>query len=83
MGWKRLNTNTREPRSTQVCTRAQSTRANLLCQVASSVGRIEDFVIKYGKVERQSEPDRVGGLHFGLGNIVRLLIRLSAVFGHG
>ena len=51
--------------------------------MASSVGGVEDFIIKHGEVEREAESDGVGGLHLGLGDIVRLLVGLSAVFGHG
>ena len=51
--------------------------------MASSVGGVEDFIIKHGEVEREAQSDGVGGLHLGLGDIVRLLVGLSAVFGHG
>ena len=48
--------------------------SDLLCQVASSVGGTEDFVIKDGKVERQAQPDGMCGLHFGLGNVECFLV---------
>ena len=38
--------------------------SNLLSQMASSIRRIENFVIKYGKIERQPQSDRMRGRHF-------------------
>ena len=47
------------------------------------VGGIEDFVIEDGKIERQPQPDGVGGLHLGFGNVKCLLVGSFAILGHG
>lgn len=46
-------------------------------------GRVDNLVIEYGKVEREAEPDGVCGLHFGLGDVERLLVGLLRVLHHG
>ena len=47
------------------------------------VGGIEDFVIKDGEIERQPQPDGVGGLHLGFGYVKCLLVGSFAVLGDG
>jgi hypothetical protein len=51
--------------------------------VTGPVGGIEDFVIEDGKIERQPQPDGVGGLHLGFGNVKCLLVGSFAILGHG
>ena len=46
------------------------------------VRTVEDFVEEDGKVESQAEPDGVGGLHAGLGNVEGVLVGLLAVLNH-
>lgn len=46
-------------------------------------GRVEDFVVEYGEVERQAESDRVRRLHLGFGNVECLAVRLLRVVDHG
>ena len=48
--------------------------ADLLCQVTRAVRRVQDFIIKYRKVERQAKPDGMRGLHFRLGDIECFLV---------
>lgn len=47
---------------------------NLFGQVAGPSRRVNDLVIEDGEVERQTQSDRMGRLHFRLGNIEGLLI---------
>ncbi len=46
------------------------------------VRTVEDFVEEDGEVESQAEPDGVGGLHAGLGNVEGVLVGLLAVLNH-
>ena len=57
--------------------------SNLLSQMASSIRRIENFVIKYGKIERQPQSDRMRGRHFRFGYIKCLLVCLLGIFHSG
>lgn len=54
----------------------------LFCQMASSCRRINNFVIKNGKIERQAEPYWMRGLHLCLGYVKGLLVRFLRVFHH-
>ena len=49
--------------------------ANLLGQMTSPIGRIQDLVVENGKVEGQTQPDRVCWLHLGAGHFKRFLVR--------
>ena len=56
--------------------------SNLLSQVTGAVRRVEDLVVEDREVERQAQPDGVGGLHLGLGNVERVLVCLLRLL-HG
>ncbi len=45
----------------------------LLGELTSLVGAVEDLVVEYGKVEGESQPDWVGGLHLALADIKCIL----------
>lgn len=49
--------------------------ANLLGQMTSPIRRVQDLVVEHGKVEGQTQPDRVGGLHLGTRHFKRFLVR--------
>ena len=55
------------------------THCDLLCQVASSVGGVEDLVIENGEIEGQTQPDGVGGLHLTLADLKGVLVGLLRV----
>ena len=46
---------------------------HLLGELAGLLWRVEDLVVEDGEVEREAEPDGVGGLHLALGNLEGLL----------
>lgn len=50
--------------------------------MAGTRRRIDNLVVEHGKVERQSQTDRVCGLHFAARNIECLLVRLLRVLNH-
>ena len=52
----------------------------LLCQMACPIWRIENLIIEDGKVECQTQSDRMRGGHFRLGYIKCLLVCLLRVF---
>lgn len=45
--------------------------------------RVDNLVIEYGKVERETQPDGMSRLHFGLGDVERLLVGLLRVLHDG
>ena len=49
----------------------------LLGEVACTVGRVEDLVVEYRKVERETEADGVGGWEFSDCNVRRGLVGLE------
>lgn len=51
--------------------------------MARSRRGVDNLVIKDGKVERETEPDGVSRLHFGLSNVERLLVGLLRVLHDG
>lgn len=53
----------------------------LLGEVACTVGRIEDLVVEYRKVERETEADWVGGWEFSDRNVRRGLVGLERFVG--
>lgn len=56
--------------------------SHLFGELAGLFGRVEDFVVEDGEVERESEPDGVRGLHLGLGDLEGLLVGLLGVLEH-
>ncbi len=48
--------------------------ANLLSQMTSPIGWIQDLIVEHGKVEGQTQPDGVGWLHLGAGHFKRFLV---------
>ena len=52
----------------------------LLCQMACPIWRIENLIIEDGKVECQTQSDRMRGGHFRLGYVKCLLVCLLRVF---
>ena len=55
----------------------------LLGELASLLGRVEDFVEEHGEVEGQPKPDGVGGGHLLHADVVGVLVSLLGVGDHG
>merc|ERR1712117_221380 len=51
-----------------------------LGELASLLGRVEDLVVEDGEVERQTEANRMRGLHLGLSNFKSFLVSLLRIF---
>ena len=52
------------------------------CQLASLFGRIENFIVEDRKIERESQPNWVGRLHFGLADVVSVLVSFLRIIDH-
>ncbi len=50
--------------------------------MASTIGRVQNLVVKNGEVESQSETDRVGRSKFGLGYICSILDKRGLGWAH-
>jgi hypothetical protein len=49
-----------------------SSRPDLFGELAGAIGRILYFVVEHGKVQRQSQSDRMCRLHTRLGYLLRI-----------
>lgn len=54
-------------------------KPNRFGQLTGFLWRVEDFIVEDWEVERQSQPDGVGGLHLWLADVVSVLISLLGV----
>ena len=52
------------------------------CQLASLFGRIENFIVEDRKIERESQPNWMGRLHFGLADVVSVLVSFLRIIDH-
>ena len=50
--------------------------ADLFCEVACTVGGVDDLVVEDGEVEGESEADGMRRLHLGPRDVERVLVRL-------
>lgn len=58
---------------------ARNLTQHLLGQMARALGRLQDLVVKHGKVERKAQPDGVRGCQLGKGNILGGAVRCQCV----
>lgn len=54
-------------------------KSNRLGEVAGLLGRVQNLIIEDGKVESQTKPDGVRGLHVFLADLKRVLVGLLRV----
>ena len=52
---------------------------SLLCEVASLIGGVEDFVVEDGEVQRETKTDGVSWSKIGAGNFGSVLVRLKGL----
>ena len=59
-----------------------SRQTHLFGQVTRAIGRIEDFVVEHGEVQRQAKTNGMSGLHLILGDVEGVVVGTLRLFDH-
>ena len=56
---------------------------HLFSELTGLVGRGHYFIVEYGEIQGQTQPDRVSGLHGRFGDVEGVLVSLLGVINYG